>query len=454
MYAKKKSSISFPILHHNAAGIDVGSRSHYVAIGQGKDDVKEFGVYNEDLLALVQHLLDNDITHVCMESTGTYWQSLFSTIQDAGLTVELCNGRYTKNPNGKKTDVQDCQHIQKLYSLGMLQSSFLPDIITEQLRTYTRHRLKLIEQEADSVRKIQKYLRLLNVRLDVVIKDVTGLTGMAIIEAICKGETNPQVLASFRNANCKKSVEEFVKALQSNKRPDYLFCLQKELALYKTYRTQITDCDTAINKLVEEEINKDENKKTLKTDAKPHKRVNKNAPKNMDINQMAYQYFGGVDLMKIEGVSHATVLAIMSEVGLEGFKKFKTAKEFVSWLHLSPNTKITGGKVISSHVPKGGNRLKIALRNAANVIGNLKDTHLSDFFRRILYKSDRITAISATARKLGVIIFNMITKKEEYKPPTEYLLLDQKRKLGLVKRIRKQIHKFDLTTEDLGLATT
>lgn len=451
---QKKTSISFPIVHPHSAGIDVGSRSHYVAIGQGKEDVKEFGVYNEDLSALVQHLLDNDITHVCMESTGTYWQSLFSTIQEAGLTVELCNGRYTKNPSGKKTDVQDCQHIQKLYSLGMLQGSFLPDAVTEQLRTYTRHRLKLIDHEADSVRKMQKYLRLLNVRLDVVIKDITGLTGMAIIEAVCKGETDPKVLASFRNANCKKSVEEFVKALQSNKRPDYLFCLQEELALYKMYRTQIADCDTVINKLVEEQINKDENKKGLKTDDKPHKRVNKNAPKNMDINQLAYQYFEGVDLMKIEGVSHATVMAIMSEVGLEGFNKFETAKQFVGWLHLSPNTKITGGKVISSRVPKGGNRLKIALRNAANAIGNLKDSHLSDFFRRILYKSDRVTAISATARKLAVIIYNMITKKEAYKPPTEYLLLDQKRKLGLVARIKKQIHKFDLTTKDLGLATS
>jgi transposase len=182
--------------------------------------------------------------------------------------------------------------------------------------------------------------------------------------------------------------------------------------------------------------------------------VNKNAPKNMDLNLLAFQYFGGVDLMAIEGVSHSTVLGLMSEIGPEGFSKFKTAKQFASWLHLSPNTKITGGKVINSHLPKGGNRLKIILRNAANVIGGLKDTHLSNFFKRILYKSDRKTAISATARKLAVIIYNMVTKKESYKPPTEYLMLDQKRKLGLVKRIKKQIAKFDLTTEDLGLKTT
>ncbi|MEO7766583.1 MAG: IS110 family transposase [Ferruginibacter sp.] len=432
----------------------MGSRSHYVAIGQGKDDVKQFGVYNEDLAALVQHLLDNDITHVCMESTGTYWQSLFSVIQEAGITVKLCNGRYTKNPNGKKTDVQDCQHIQKLFSLDLLKGSFLPDSMTEQLRTYSRHRLNLIQQEADSVRKMQKYLRLLNVRLDVVLKDITGLTGITIIEAICKGETNPQVLASFRNGNCKKSVEEIAKALQSNKRPDYLFCLQQELSLYKTYRSQIELCDAAIKKMLEEHIDADEEKKKLSIADKPHKKVNKNAPKNMDVNQLAFRYFGGVDLMAIEGVSHATVMAIMSEVGLEGFKKFETAKQFANWLRLTPNTKITGGKVISSHIPKGGSRLKIALRNAANAIGNLKDSHLSDFFRRILYKNDRASAISATARKLGVIIWNMVTKKQAYNPPTEYLLLDQKRKLKLVKQVRKTIAKLELKPQDLGFANS
>lgn len=174
----------------------------------------------------------------------------------------------------------------------------------------------------------------------------------------------------------------------------------------------------------------------------------------MDINQLSYQHFGGVDLMAIEGVSHNTVLGIMSEIGPQGFDKFPTAKHFSSWLHLSPNTKITGGKVINSHLPKGGNRLKIILRNAANVIGGLKDTHLSNFFKRILYKNDRTTAISATARKLAVIIYNMVTKKQPYQPPTQYLMLDQKRKAGLVKRIKKEIAKFDLTTDDLGFKTS
>jgi transposase len=157
--------------------------------------------------------------------------------------------------------------------------------------------------------------------------------------------------------------------------------------------------------------------------------------------------------MQIEGVSHATILSIMSEIGADGFKKFETAKHFTSWLRLAPNNKISGGKILSNKVPKGSNRLKIALRNAANAIGNLKDTHLSDFFRKVLYRKGRTAAVSATARKLAVIIWNMIVKKQPYNPPSQYLFLDQKRKMGLIKKIKKQINKFEITNDDLGLKT-
>ena len=158
--------------------------------------------------------------------------------------------------------------------------------------------------------------------------------------------------------------------------------------------------------------------------------------------------------MAIEGLSHATILSIMSEIGPEGFNKFATAKQFTSWLRLAPNNKISGGKILSNKVPKGSNRLKIALRNAANAIGNLKDTHLSDFFKRVLYRRGRTAAISATARKLGVILWTMIVKKIPYQPPTQYLFLDEKRKLKIVKQIRKNISKFNISTTDLQIETT
>ena|SRR4030042_3818436 len=177
-------------------------------------------------------------------------------------------------------------------------------------------------------------------------------------------------------------------------------------------------------------------------------------PEIKDLNQIAYQYFGGIDLMALEGVSHATVLSIMSEIGPDGFKKFSTSKEFVSWLRLAPNNKISGGKVLSNHVPKGSNRFKIALRQPANSIGNLKDTHLSDFFNRIAHRKGRPAAISATARKLATIIWTMVIKKVQYKPPTEYLFLDQKRRLKVMQRMKKNIAKFDIKPEDVGFCNS
>ena len=445
-----KKEIALQIVNPNAAGIDVGSRSHFVAIGQNPEDVKEFGVYNENLHALTQWLLDNNITTAAMESTGTYWQNLFSVLQEAGIKVILVNGKFTKNIHGKKTDVKDCRWLQKLHSIGLLTGSFLPDSETELLRTYCRHRTNLIELAADSTRKMQKYLRLLNLRLDVVIKDITGLTGLAIINAVCSGEKNPASLADLRNHNCRKSKEEIAKALQSNGRVDFLFALQQEFELYKIFQQKIEDCDLEIEKMLNHSISKDENRKNLKTDDKAYKRNNKNAPKNIDLNQMAYQYFNGIDLMTIEGVSHSTVIALMSEVGYEGIKKFETAKQFTSWLRLSPNNKISGGKVLSNKIPKGSNRLKIALRNSANAVGNLKDTHLSNFFRRIAFRRGRMAAVSATARKLAVIIWNMIVKTVKYNPPTIYEFLDQKRKRKVLE-MKKLIHKFDITINDLGL---
>lgn len=450
----RKKKMELDIINQDAAGIDIGSRSHYAAVGQSLEDVKEFGVYAEDLTALCLWLLSYGITSVAMESTGDYWQNLYAELMKHGIEVILCNGKFTKHAKGKKTDVKDCRHIQKLHALGLLTSSFLPDEITEKLRTYCRQRSNLISLSSGASRKMQKYLKFLNFRLDVVVKDVCGLTGLAIIEDICKGNLDPYSLSNHRHYNCKKSKDEIAKALHSNNREDFLFGLKQEYLCYQFYQKQIQSCDKEIEKFIKGELKKSPDKTKLKTTEKPYKRQNKNAPAIKNFNQVAYQYFGGVDLMAIEGVSHATVLSIMSEIGYDGFEKFSTSKQFVSWLRLAPNNKISGGKVLSSKIPKGSNRLKIALRQAANAIGNLKETHLSDFFKRVAYRKGRQAAVSATARKLGVIIWTMITKKVPYKPPTEYLFLDQKRKMKMVTRIKKNIAKFDIKPEDVGFGNS
>ncbi len=447
---EEKQTVSLEVVNPHAAGIDIGSRSHWVAVGQEESDIREFGVYNEDLFSLADWLNQKQIKTVAMESTGTYWQNLYSVLIAKGFHVVLCNGKFTKNIKGKKTDVKDCAWIQKLHTLGLLSGSFLPEGQTEELRTYCRHRENLIRNSASTSKKMQMYLRLLNLRLDVVVNDICGLTGLKIIRAICSGERDAKVLASYRHYNCRKSEEEIAKALHSNGRKDYLFALGQELETYEMLQKKIAQCDVEIDKKLNEIIESDDNKKQHLIDSKPHKRVNKNTPKNIDLNLKSYQMFEGNDILAIEGVSYSTVLALMSEIGIEGIRKFPTAKHFASWLRLAPNNKISGGKILSSKVPKGSNRLKIALRNAANAIGLLKEsTPLRDFFHRINFRKGRTSAISATARKLAVIIWNMVVKNVPYHNPEEYLFLDQKRKLGMVKRIQKQIDKFGILKEDV-----
>ena len=446
----RKKKLEMSIINLNAAGIDIGSRSHFVAVGASTEDVKEFGVYAQDLTELSEWLLSYDITSVAMESTGDYWQNLYTELIKHGMDVVLCNGKFTKHPKGKKTDVLDCIHIQKLHSLGLLSSSFLPEETTEKLRTYYRQRGNLIQQSSGASRKMQKYLKFLNFRLDVVVKDVCGLTGLKIIDDICKGNLDPFLLAEHRHYNCKKSKEEIAKALHGNNREDYLFGLKQEYEIYKFYQKQIKLCDKQIDIFIKKVLKESPETKKLKTTEKPYKRLNKNAPTIKNFNQVAFRYFGGIDLMAIEGLSHSTILSVMSEIGPEGFKKFHSSKEFASWLRLAPNNKISGGKILSNRIPKGSNRLKIALRQAANAIGNLKDTHLSDFFRRVAFRKGRQAAISATARKLAVIIWTMVTKKVQYKPPIEYLFLDQRRKLKMVSRIKKNMAKFAIEPEEIG----
>jgi hypothetical protein len=311
---KKKKVMEMEIINTNAGGIDVGSRSHYVAVGQSVKDVKEFGVYAEDLTELCEWLLSYEVTTVAMESTGDYWQNLFIELEKHGIEVVLCNGKFTKHAKGKKTDIKDCRQIQKLHALGLLTGSFLPDETTEKLRTYCRQRSNMIDLAASASRKMQKYLKFLNFRLDVVVRDVCGLTGMKIIEDICKGNLDPESLAGHRHYNCKKSKQEIAKALHGNNREDYLFGLKQEFETYCFYQKMIKACGRTIEKFIKQELKKYPEKAKLKTTDKPYKRKNKNAPEIKNFNQIAFQYFGGVDLMAIEGLSHSTVLSIMSEI--------------------------------------------------------------------------------------------------------------------------------------------
>ncbi len=280
----RKKKMELEVVHPNAAGIDIGSKSHFVSIGQSMDEVKEFGVYAEDLKDISNWLLANKIETVSMESTGDYWQNLYIELIGSGMEVILANGKFTKNIKGKKTDVLDCMWIQKLHALGLLSGSFLPDEETGKLRAYCRQRAKMLSLRAQTSSKMQKYLKLLNFRLDVVVKDVCGLTGMKIIADICGGNLDPYKLAAHRHCNCRKSEAEIAKALHGNNRVEYLFGLKQEYESYLFFKKKIEECEVEIANFLDEYFSSQDFPVDDIPSAKPYKRSNKNAPKNMDLN--------------------------------------------------------------------------------------------------------------------------------------------------------------------------
>lgn len=444
-----KKNEKLPIVNPGSAGIDVGSRTHMVAIGQNAEDVREFGVYSQDLEALCFWLIENSISSVAMESTGSYWKVLFDTLQSKGFEVILVNGQQTKNLKGRKTDIQDCQWIQKLHSLGLLSGSFLPDYFTEQLRTYFRHRQYLLEQAASYIKKMQKSLRLLNIRLDIAINDITGHSGQDIIRTILNGERDAAVLASLANFRIKKSKEELKKALTGNWRNDHLYELRDCFEMYHIFHEKIDGCDRQIEQFIQQELGSIDAYEIKTPEVKTKKKANKNSPK-FDVRTLGYYLHNGVDLMEIEGVSHSTLLCFMAEVG-NNIKKFPTSNQFVSWLRLNPNRKISGGKVLSSHTQKGSNMLSSALKRAANVIGNLNEGALALFFKRIAYRKGRMAAIVATARKLAVIIWNMMVKKTSYEPPNTENYEKQIR-LKQIKSLEKKIRKLEVKPHEIDFA--
>jgi transposase len=405
--------LSLEVLNPNCAGIDVGSRFHMVAVGQKAGEVRRFGVYTEDHHTLIHWLKECKITSIAMESTGSYWQTLFDALQNAEFEVLLVNGNQVKNVKGKKTDVLDCMWIQKLHSLGLLRGSFLPGSELQKLRTYYNHRQHLVRQTSRYINKMQKALRLMNIRLDVVINDIMGKSGRAIIEAILSGERDPYRLSLLANYRVKKSKEEIAQSLEGNWREDLLFEVRECLFLHDVYCDKIEVCDRQIEEKIKLVVKEYSEVRHPFGSLKKSKTPSKFSP-TFDIEGLAHRYFG-INLFEIGGVSHNTVLCLLTHMG-QDIDKFPSSKHFCSWLRLSPNNKVSGGKILSSRTPKGKSVLSLALRQAANSIGNQRNHPMAPFFRRVAFKKGRGAAVTATARKLAGIIYTMITKKESYQP--------------------------------------
>lgn len=438
-----KEKITMDVMNPHAAGIDVGSKSHYVAVGQQENDVKEFGVYTQDHEQLIEHLHKRKITSIAMESTGSYWQTLFAALQGAGFEVLLANGRQIKNMKGK-TDVKDCMWIQKLHSMGLLTGSFLPSKHIEQIRTYHRHRGSLVEQASKMSNKMQKTLRLMNVRLDIIINDIMGKSGRAIIEAILEGARDGENLASLADPRVRKSKKEITQALQGQWQDELLYELKDCYELYNTFQKKIKGCDEQIEQMLKKNL-KQNTQEESPLPPLSKKQLGKNHPK-FDLPALSYRYTG-VDLFAIEGMSFNTIMTYLAEVGTDIYK-FKTAKQFASWLRLAPNNKVSGNKLISSRTPKGKNKLAQALRNAANAVDRLKSGTLVSFFKRIAYKKGRAAAITATARKMAIILWNMVVKQISYQP-MDVKIYNEKIKNQMILNIKNKMKRMNILINDL-----
>ena len=422
----KPSVVHMQVVRPDAAGIDIGDTIHAVAVPSDRDEepVRQYGTFTCDLEAIVKWLKQCGITSVAMESTGVYWKPLYGLLIMNGFEVCLVNARHTKNVSGRKTDMSDAAWIQQLHSCGLLQSSFLPDDQTETMRTLVRQRKAWIQDSNRCIQRIQKQFELMNIKIHTVIRDLMGKTGKAIIEAILNGERVAKNFLPLVDSRIQASEEEIEKSLKGNWRSECLFIVKQCYRQYQELQAHISECEKEIELILHqmagtgnEGVIESKEAKALsenknKTGKKTAKKKSKNAPK-YNVRKYLEQIYE-VDVLEIFGVSETTALEILSETGTD-LNRWPTANHFVSWLNLCPNNKITGGKLVSSKIMKKlPNNAAQAFRAAANGVRR-SDNWLGDYFRRMRAKGGHKFAITATARKLALIFYNMVKYKEAFK---------------------------------------
>jgi transposase len=397
------------VVNPNAAGIDAGSEKHFVSVPEDRTDepVRTFGTFTKDLHALADWLIECGITTVAVEATGVYWIPLYEILEERGLNPRLVDSR-SIGRKSKKTDVLDCQWIRQLHTYGLLDAAFRPPAAMLPLRAYTRQRKMLIEYAADHIRHIQKALDLMNVKLHLVVSDTVGVSGMRIIEAILDGQRSPAKLAALRDRGCQASEQEFIDALSGNYRKEHLFALEQAVDLFKTYQTKIAGCDKQIEAHLATFDKREASQRQVPRGKKSRR---KNQP-HFDARTLLYEMVG-IDLTAIDGLSSSTVLTILSETGTD-MSPWDSGKSFASWLALSPNNRVTGGKPIRRKGPViRPNRAAQAFRLAAQTLERAQCA-IGAFFRKIRSRHGRQIAIKATAHKLATIFYAMLKNRTEY----------------------------------------
>ena len=408
--SKTASVLSLQNIEPNAAGIDVGATKVYVAVPADRDDlpVRSFATFTEDLQRLADWLLQCRITTVAMESTGVYWIPVYDILEAKGVAVCLVNAHHVKHVPGRKSDVQDCQWLQYLHAVGLLRGSFLPADRIRSLRAVMRHRTSLVEMAAAHTQHMQKALTQMNLQLHHVLSDRTGVSGLAILDAIVGGERDPQKLASLRDGRVHASAETVRKSLVGNYRREHLFTLQQSLKAFRQYQEWITACDREIALYVEDFDSKiDVDRYPPPPPRNPHK-PRKNEPR-FDLRTQLYRLLG-VDLTATPGISALTAFTVLSEIGTD-LTRFRSAPAFASWLGLCPHNRQSGERLLSSKTRRTKNRINYALRVAAQSLHG-STSYLGAFYRRMRSRLGAPKAITATAHKPLSIFFFFFTTQQ------------------------------------------
>jgi len=412
MPRKRNRASQLPVIEPNAAGIDVGATQVFVAVPADRDpeSIRSFETFTIDLERLADWLQQCRIQTVAMESTGVYWIPLFQILEKRNIAVCLVNARHIKNVPGRKTDVEDCQWIQHLHSVGLLRGSFRPDDEICALRSLWRHRENLIQLATVHLQHMQKALDQMNLQIHHVISDLVGTTGLAIVDAILAGERNPHELAKLRDWRVKASEDTIAKSLVGDYREEHLYVLRQSLECYRTYQKMIHELDVKVkHRMGRLPPRVDPTLKPLAKERNPRKTPRRTEP--LDLRLELYRAFG-VDLTQIPGINALTAQALLTEVGTT-FARFPTAAAFCSWLRLCPEPKVSGGQVLSSKTRPTKNRAALALRLAAQAL-HKSQTFLGDYFRRMKARLGPPKAITAVAHKLARIVYHMITRQQEY----------------------------------------
>ena len=414
--SKPKIDRKMPMVHPNAAAIDVGATMHMAAVRPDRtpEPVRSFGTFTTDLHRLVEWFKECGVETVVMESTSVYWIPIFELLDAHGFTVLLVNARDAKHVPGRKTDVSDAQWLQRLHSYGLLRGSFRPKGQISELRAYMRQRERLLEYAASHIQHMQKALIEMNLQLHHVVADITGATGLRIIRTILAGERDPKVLALLRDYRCHSSAETIEKALTGSYRAEHLFALEQALALYDAYHEKASACDARIEAVLKElSIGRGRCSGTELPSPRRSRTDQANALA-FDVRAALFALLGK-DITKIDGLGPYISLKLIAECG-DDLSAWPSPKHFTSWLCLAPSNKISGGKVLSSRTRRSGSRAAALLRLAAVTVGRT-DTALGAFYRRLSARIGKAKAVTATARKIAVLFYNAVRYGMEYVDP-------------------------------------